>query len=120
MKDCTMESAIKMVAAFAAGVVAVFLLERSLAHAQRVTAVGRAAISPDADTRLREEVRSRLGGWVSHPRSIEVEVEDGVVRVSGQVLPAELEGLLMQLTALPGVHKVRNALSTLRDPENAY
>ncbi len=115
-----MKGAINLGAAFVAGALAVFLLERYLAHAQRVSPAGRLAdTSSDADARLRDEVRAHLGGWVSRPRAIEVEVQDGVVRLSGQVLPSELGSLLMQLTALPGVHKVRNALSALRDPEIA-
>jgi osmotically-inducible protein OsmY len=71
---------------------------------------------PQSDAQLRERVRSRLGHWVSHPRAIEVDVEGGVVRVSGQVLAKELDGLLSRLTGIPGVHKVHNALVTLDDP----
>lgn len=74
------------------------------------------ASEPQSDAQLRERVRSRLGHWVSHPRAIEVEVDEGVVRVSGQVLAKELDGLLSRLTGIPGVRKVHNALVTLDDP----
>jgi hypothetical protein len=59
---------------------------------------------------------ARLGHLVSHPGAIEVSVNEGIVRVSGQVLAQELDGLLTQLTRLPGVHKVHNALGVLQDP----
>jgi hyperosmotically inducible periplasmic protein len=71
---------------------------------------------PQSDAQLRERVRSRLGHLVSHPRAIEVSVEDGVVRLTGQVLTKELDGLLSQLTGMAGLRKVHNALSTLDDP----
>ena len=114
-----MKRALSMGAAFAAGALAVFLLERYLVRTQRVAPAGRRARAASEtldDAELLENVRSRLGGWVSHPRAIDVEVRDGVVRVRGQVLATELEGLLLQLTSLPGVYKVHNALSPLRDP----
>jgi osmotically-inducible protein OsmY len=69
-----------------------------------------------SDAQLRERVRSRMGHLVSHPLAIEVAVEEGVVRLTGQVLLMELDGLLSQLTDMPGVRKVHNALSALTDP----
>jgi osmotically-inducible protein OsmY len=71
---------------------------------------------PENDAKLRERVMARLGHLVSHPGAIEVSVNEGIVRVSGQVLAQELDGLLTQLTRLPGVHKVHNALGVLQDP----
>jgi osmotically-inducible protein OsmY len=94
--------------------------KRFLDRAKGVAATGRldrkGTSEPQSDAQLRERVRSRLGHWVSHPRAIEVDVEDGVVRVSGQVLAKELDGLLSRLTGIPGVRKVHNALVTLTDP----
>ncbi len=78
---------------------------------------GRASSAhPRSDAQLRERVRSRMGHLVSHPRAIEVSVEEGVVRLTGQVLVKELDGLLSQLTDMPGVRKVHNALAALNDP----
>jgi hydrogenase maturation factor HypE len=57
-----------------------------------------------------------MGHLVSHPRAIEVSVDQGVVRLGGQVLAKELDGLLSQLTDMPGVRKVHNALAVLTDP----
>jgi len=71
---------------------------------------------PDSDAQLRERVMARLGHLVSHPGAIEVSVNEGIVRVGGQVLAQELDGLLTQLTHMPGVHKVHNALGVLQDP----
>jgi len=71
---------------------------------------------PQSDAQLRERVRARMGHLVSHPRAIDVSVEEGVVRLSGQVLAKELDGLLSQLTDMQGVRKVHNALTALNDP----
>ena len=62
-----------------------------------------ARADPQSDARLRDDIRARLGRLVSHPRAIDVQVEDGVVRLSGDVLSAEREGLLEQVIAMPGV-----------------
>jgi len=104
---------------FAGGVLAMLLLERWLARAQRVVpAANRNAeyLGSEDDAQLRERVRSRLGDWVSHPGAIRVDVENGVVRVSGQVLVKELDGLLSRITGVDGVRKVHNALEALSDP----
>jgi osmotically-inducible protein OsmY len=94
--------------------------KRLIDRAKGLAATGRldrqGASEPQTDAQLRERVRSRLGHWVSHPRAIEVDVQDGVVRVSGQVLAKELDGLLSRLTGVPGVRKVHNALVALDDP----
>jgi len=107
--------------AFAGGVLAMLLLERLVARAQRVVparevlrAAGRDEDQDDAQ--LRQRVRSRLGDWVSHPGAIDVDVQDGVVRLTGQVLAAELDGLLSRIVGVAGVRKVRNALEALKDP----
>jgi osmotically-inducible protein OsmY len=65
---------------------------------------------------LQDQVRSRIAELVSHPDAILVTVEGGLVRVSGDVLSNEMEVLLLELTQLPGVHKVHNALSAIPDP----
>jgi hypothetical protein len=106
---------------FAGGVLAMLLLERWLARAQRVVPVraadrGAQDLASEDDAQLRERVRSRLGDWVSHPGAIRVDVENGVVRVSGQVLEKELDGLLSRITGVAGVRKVHNALDPLSDP----
>ena len=109
------------VAAFAAGALAVCRLDAALRRraADRAKGFGRlereASSQAESDAQLRDRVRERLGHWVSHPRAMDVDVNEGVVRVSGQVLALELDGLLSQLTGVPGVRKVHNALSVLDD-----
>jgi osmotically-inducible protein OsmY len=94
--------------------------KRMVDRAKGVMATGNldrtSSAEPESDAQLRERVRSRMGHLVSHPRAIDVSVENGVVRLSGQVLAKELDGLLSQLTGMAGVRKVHNALTTLNDP----
>lgn len=115
-----MKHALNIAGAFAAGAIAMYCLggTRFIGRAAGSTVSrgrGRLDPEPPSDAQLRERVRSRVGHWVSHPRSIEVDVQDGVVRVTGQVLASELDGLLSRLTGVPGVRKVHNALATLED-----
>lgn len=117
------EQAIKPVAVvatgFACGFLVILLLERWLARVQRVVparSVNDTAYGSEDDAQLRDRVRSRLGDWVSHPGAIRVDAVNGVVRVSGQVLAKELDGLLFQITGVAGVRKVHNALDALTDP----
>lgn len=63
-----------------------------------------------SDPVLRDRVRSRIGHVVSHPASIEVEVEDGRVRLAGPILPGEVEGLLHSVSRMRGVAAVENRL----------
>jgi hydrogenase maturation factor HypE len=91
-----------------------------LGRAKGVVATGNldrvSSSQPQSDAQLRERVSGRMGHLVSHPRAIEVSVDQGVVRLSGQVIAKELDGLLSQLTDMPGVRKVHNALAVLTDP----
>jgi osmotically-inducible protein OsmY len=111
----TRDETLVILLAFAAGGALTYFAGNALMR-RRGTRLVKASARPADDARLREQVRSRLDELVSHPRAIEVEVHEGVVRVTGQVLAQELDGLLLQLTAVPGVRRVRNALSTLSDP----
>ena len=135
-----MKRILNITAAFAAGALAMYYLDSTMGQRRRARARdvvfgvshraaafvegamttgshdGVASSHPQSDAQLRERVRARMGHLVSHPRAIEVSVEQGVVRLSGQVLVKELDGLLSQLTEIPGVRKVYNALSVLNDP----
>ena len=104
-----MKDILNVAGGFAAGVLAVCLADE--ARARFMARRDGTATGPTADARLRERVRSQLSEWISHPRAVEVEVTDGVVRVSGQVPPSELQDFLLRLTGVPGVRKVHNALS---------
>lgn len=72
---------------------------------------------PQADAQLRDTIRERLGRLVSHPGAIAVSVEHGVVRLSGDVLAKERDGLLLQVQALPGVQKLVNAMTAHETPQ---
>lgn len=71
---------------------------------------------PQADAQLRSAITERLGRLVSHPQAIHVSVADGVVRLSGDVMAKEREGLLMQVREMPGVHKLVNAMTAHEAP----
>jgi hypothetical protein len=111
MRAQEMKHMLYMSAAFTAGALTIFFLDRLAARPARF-----ASGKPASDTQVRERVRARLGHLVSHPRAIAVEVNEGIVRLSGHVLTKEIDGLLTQLTGMAGVRKVQNALSTLNDP----
>jgi hypothetical protein len=99
---------LNVLAAFALGAGVTWWLGSAMAR--------RTELSPRDDALLRERVRARLADLVTYPDAIEVVVEDGLVRVSGHVLAQEMDGLLLQLTDVPGVYKIRNALDALKDP----
>jgi len=65
---------------------------------------------PISDDIVLERVRQRVAELVSQPDSIDVSVENGVVRLAGHVPPEERDSLLTQLLYMPGVVRLRNAL----------
>jgi hypothetical protein len=66
--------------------------------------------SPTRDDVLAERIRARLGRWVSHPETIEVDVADGAVMLTGEVLEREQERLVHELHWMRGVRRVQNRL----------
>lgn len=100
-----MKPFLNLAAAFAAGAAAVYFLDRAVMRRR----------ARRQEPRLRKRVEAELATLVSHPDAIKVSVEGGLVRVSGFVLLAEQDRLLTQLTQLPGVHRVHNALSAVAD-----
>lgn len=71
---------------------------------------------PQSDAELRDRIQQRLGRMVSHPRAIDIDVHDGVVRLSGRVLAQERDGLLRHVREMAGVQQVVNAMSAHHDP----
>ena len=71
-----------------------------------------ASSDPRSDAELRDRIQGRLGRMVSHPRAIHVQVDNGVVRMTGRVLSKERDGLLEQVRQMPGVHKLVNAMTS--------
>jgi len=66
---------------------------------------------PRSDAELRDRIQHRLGRMVSHPGALRVDVDQGVVRLSGRVLAKEREGLLAQVQQMAGVHQLVNAMT---------
>lgn len=65
---------------------------------------------PVDDEVLVERVRARLGRVVSHPHAIEVGSKDGLVRLRGRILQAEVKPLLRAVANVPGVRDIMNEL----------
>lgn len=74
----------------------------------------RHAPGPISDDIVKSRVRARVAALVARPEAITVDVADGVVRLSGNVTPEEREALLHSIVDMPGVVRLRSALSTLR------
>lgn len=92
------------------------LRNRSSGLAARVR--GRLEPRPVSDDKLAERVRSRIGRWVSHPGSIDVQVVQGEAIVSGPVLEAEASSLLSAVRRTPGVQNVIDRLERHADAGN--
>ena len=71
---------------------------------------------PRSDAELRDHLQSRLGRLVSHPGAIRIDVDQGVVRLSGRVLAKERDGLLAQVQQVPGVRTLVNAMTAHDHP----
>jgi uncharacterized membrane protein len=62
------------------------------------------------DDVLAERVRAKIGRVVSHPRAIEVAVDQGRITLRGPILAGELDDLLSAVAAVRGVTDVENRL----------
>jgi len=65
---------------------------------------------------LAERVREKLGHYVSHPRSIDVEAHEGYVTLRGPVLTHEVAALLRGVSSVRGVREVDNRLEPHETP----
>lgn len=95
---------INLTAAFALGASLTWLASFALMRVRREDA-------PMSDDVVLERVRERVFEIVSDPRRVDVTVENGIVRLTGQVAPDERDELLTQLLYMPGVVRLRNALA---------
>jgi uncharacterized membrane protein len=71
-----------------------------------------------SDHALAQHVRARLAPLVSHPSSIEVTAENGVIRLSGPILAAEVNRLVDHVSSIAGVMTVENRLEAHIEPGN--
>ena len=62
------------------------------------------------DDVLAARVRARLGRFVSHPRGIEVHVNEGTVTLSGGITGAEALRLLSEVGRIRGVTEIEDRL----------
>lgn len=67
--------------------------------------------------KVAERVRSTMGRYVSHPRAIHVEVEDGRIVLSGAILAAEVGPFLSAISRVPGVEEISNHLDIHEKPD---
>lgn len=67
---------------------------------------------PVSDEIVLARVRARVGELISRPDAVTVSVENGVVRLAGDVSPEERDSLLTQLLYMPGVVRLRSALGS--------
>ena len=74
--------------------------------------------APVDDATLVERVRSKLGRLVSHPGSIHVTVQDGIVTFSGSTVAGEAIKLLKGVKRIPGVREVVTYLETQAEPKS--
>jgi hypothetical protein len=70
----------------------------------------RSDAGPPSDRTLHDRVRAAIGRAVSHPKAIDAEVQDGHVRLGGDILAAEVDAALAAVRAVPGVGAVTNEL----------
>jgi uncharacterized membrane protein/osmotically-inducible protein OsmY len=69
-----------------------------------------------SDEKLQERIRSKIGSGVSHPSSIEVAANNGVVRLSGPILKGEAEWLIPMVRSVSGVQDVEDRLEIHEEP----
>jgi uncharacterized membrane protein/predicted transcriptional regulator/uncharacterized protein YwbE len=63
-----------------------------------------------SDPQVRGRIRAALGRAVSHPHAITVDVDDGVVTLSGPILANEIKRLISAVLHVKGVQRVINRL----------
>ncbi|HEX6314352.1 MAG TPA: SRPBCC family protein, partial [Gemmatimonadaceae bacterium] len=87
-------------------------------HARGAAAVAKRRLhSKDGDDEvIAERVRAELGRVVSHPGAIEVDVDEGLVTLRGDVLAREVADLLDCVERVRGVDDVANMLQYHEEP----
>jgi hypothetical protein len=83
-----------------------------------ILAEGMATVSnePINDQVLSERIRSRLGFMARHPRAVDLTVQDGVATLTGDVLAAEVDGLLRGVGRVRGCSGWKTACACTNPP----
>src|SRR5690606_7738551 len=68
--------------------------------------------APESDRQLEERLRARLGHVISHPRAVELVVNQGEVALTGNILTADHSRLLGEISRMAGVKAVDDRLQT--------
>lgn len=63
-----------------------------------------------SDQELKEQVRTEFHRRIHHAKGIRIEVQDGVVTLSGPILVDEVDKLISCIKAIPGVKRVEDHL----------
>lgn len=69
------------------------------------------------DAVLIDRVKSRLGRYAVHDRSVTVNAENGTIKLTGDVLANEVDSLISAVSAVRGVNKVINQLVVHESPD---
>lgn len=79
-----------------------------------MVARARSTVSPGSidDDRLHDRIRAKLGHLVDRPGAVEVNVHDGHVVMTGNVLPGEAGELADAVSSMRGVASVENRLES--------
>lgn len=75
------------------------------------------AKAPLSDDRLNCRIRSEFGRKINHARSVETNVEGGMVRLTGPILAKDVNRLLRVIKAIHGVKGIINELEVHKTPE---
>lgn len=70
------------------------------------------------DEILIERVRAEMGRHVSHFHAIDIQCDNGTVRLSGPILASEIQDCIWHARMVPGVKHVVNALESHASSEN--
>lgn len=83
---------------------------KDLAASARAPFVSDASQVQDSDRQLRDRIRTKLEGLVTHPRAVEVVVNQGSASLRGQILASERDRLMSSVQAMPGVTHIDDRL----------
>jgi osmotically-inducible protein OsmY len=72
------------------------------------------------DEKLEERIREEFQRKIHHAKSVQIEVHDGVVTVSGPILLDEVDTLISSIQAVPGVKRVEDHLQAHPAEKRAY
>jgi hypothetical protein len=82
-----------------------------------VETLNRLKSEPVSDDVLHERIHAHMGRIVTHPRAIEVSVNDGKVTLTGDILVSEVQAFVSHVKTMQGVSTVVNQLVVYQNVE---